>query len=83
MKSKRVSDKSQAILDALAKGRSCTQILADDPTLTFRDIFRAAAEAPENQRSRKWSRAMAEGWQQKAQSGWRPAGNEAMTKVTD
>ena len=55
MKSNRLSEKTHAILEALAEGRSCTQILVDDPTLTYRDIFRAAAEMPENQRRRKGS----------------------------
>ena len=83
MKSKKPSEKSHAILEALAKGHSCTQILADDPTLTYRDIFHAAAEMPENQRKRKGSRAIAEGWQNHAKSGWQPAKNEAVTKVRD
>jgi hypothetical protein len=83
MKSKRLSDKAQAILEALAKGRSCAQILAADPTLTYHYIFRAAAEVPENQHNRKWPRARREGWQGQAQSAWRRANNEALTKARD
>ena len=83
MKSRWLSDKSQAILEALAKGRSCDQILAADATLTYHDIFRAAAEVPENQRNRKWPRARREGWQNQAQSGWRRANNEVLTRARD
>ena len=83
MKSKKLGEKSHAILEALAKGHSCTQILAGDPTLTYHDIFHAAAEIPENQRNRKGSIAGAEGWQNLAKSPWQPAKNEAMTKARD
>jgi hypothetical protein len=37
--------KSRNILRAIADGHSCEQILADG-TVTFHDIFHAAAEAP-------------------------------------
>jgi len=83
VKSRRLSDKSQAIVEALAEGRSCDQILASDPTLTYHDIFRAAAEAPENQRNRQRSRAGREGWQTQVQSGWRRVKHEALTKTRD
>ena len=83
MKSNRLNEKSHAILEALAGGHSCEQILADDPTLTYHDIFRAAAEMPENQRHLGLSRATAEGWPNHAQSGWLPEKNEAMTKARD
>ena len=83
MKSNRLSDKSHAIVAALANGRSCEQILAADPTLTYHDIFRAAAEMPENQRILKLSIPAVEGWQHHAKSGWRTAKNAAMPKARD
>ena len=83
MKSRSLCDKSQAILEALAKGRSCEQILAADHTLTYHDIFRAAAELPENQRNRQWPRATREGWQHQAKSGWPGAKNAASMKARD
>jgi hypothetical protein len=46
MQQKHISDKSRLVLKALAKGRSCEQILAADPTLTSHDIFRALSESP-------------------------------------
>ncbi|HWW01474.1 MAG TPA: hypothetical protein VNZ64_17385 [Candidatus Acidoferrum sp.] len=46
MRWKKLSQKSRDILGAIAKGDSCKQILADDPTLTYHDIFHAAAESP-------------------------------------
>jgi hypothetical protein len=38
--------KSRAVLKAIAKGRSCEQILAANRTLTYHDIFHAISEAP-------------------------------------
>ena len=37
---------SRGILKAMAAGRSCEQILADDPKLTYHDIFHAASSPP-------------------------------------
>jgi hypothetical protein len=42
-----LSDKSQAILEAIAKGHSYEQILVQDLAWTYHDIFHAAAEALE------------------------------------
>ena len=42
-----LSQKSRAILEAVAEGHSHEQILAHNPDLTYKDIFRAAAEALE------------------------------------
>ena len=83
MKSGRLSNKSQAILEALAKGRSCEQILAADRTLTYHDIFRAAAEIPEAQLHWKWPRDRREGSQNQAKSGGRGAEHEALSKARD
>ena len=83
MKSGSLSDKSQAVLEALAQGRSCEQILAADRTLTYHDIFRAVAELPEIQRSRRWSKGEREGWQHPSQSGGQGAKIAAWTKVRD
>ena len=38
--------KLRGILEAIAAGRSCEQILAADSSLTYHDIFHAVAEAP-------------------------------------
>jgi uncharacterized protein (DUF433 family) len=46
MQEKRITHKSRAILKGIADGRSCEQILADDRTLTYHDIFHAVTEAP-------------------------------------
>ncbi len=83
MTSGKLGHKSQGILEALAKGRSCEQILAADPTLTYHDIFRAAAELPEGPGNRQWSRAEREGWQHSAKSARRSVEREALTKVRD
>ena len=40
-----LTDKSRAILEAIAQGHSYEQILAQDPAWTYHDIFRAAVEA--------------------------------------
>ena len=48
--------KLNGILDAIASGRSCEQILAGDRTLSYRDIFHAVAEAP----TTFWDKAPAE-----------------------
>lgn len=41
-----ISEKSRLVLKALAKGRSCEQILAANRTLTAHDVFRALSESP-------------------------------------
>ena len=46
METKEVRTKLNGILEALASGRSCEQILAADRTLSYHDIFHAVAEAP-------------------------------------
>jgi hypothetical protein len=43
----RASNKSRAILKAVAEGNSFAQILRRDRRLTYHDLFRAAAEAPD------------------------------------
>jgi hypothetical protein len=46
MRLNEVSEKSRAVLKALAKGRSYEQVLASDRTLTVHDLFRALSESP-------------------------------------
>jgi hypothetical protein len=46
MDAKELSAKLNGILDAIAAGRSCEQILAADGNLSYRDIFHAVTEAP-------------------------------------
>ena len=47
--------KLDGILEAIAAGRTCEEILAADRTLSYRDIFHAVAEAPTSY----WERACA------------------------
>ena len=46
MESNDTRRKLNGILEALASGRSCEQILSEDRTLSYHDIFHAVAEAP-------------------------------------
>jgi hypothetical protein len=46
MRLNEVSEKSRAVLKALAQGRSYQQVLAADRTLTAHDVFRALSELP-------------------------------------
>jgi DNA-binding NarL/FixJ family response regulator len=46
-----LSEKSRAILQAIAKGHTYEQILVQDLAWTYHDIFQAAAEALEGQRT--------------------------------
>jgi hypothetical protein len=46
MEPKQAGQKVNGILEAIAAGRTCEQILARDRTLTYHDIFHAVAEAP-------------------------------------
>jgi hypothetical protein len=42
----KIRPKLDGILEAIAAGRTCEQILSSDRTLSYRDIFHAIAEAP-------------------------------------
>jgi hypothetical protein len=53
MRLNEISEKSRAVLKALAKVRSYEQILAADRTLTAHDVFRALSESPTGFWSRK------------------------------
>ena len=57
MESNETRRKLNGILEALASGRSCEQILAEDLTLSYHDIFHAVAEAPTSY----WDRSAAGG----------------------
>jgi hypothetical protein len=46
MEANELSKKSHAIVEAIAAGHSCEQILAADRTLTYHDIFHAVTEIP-------------------------------------
>ena len=54
MEPKELRTKLNGILQAIADGHSCEQILAEDRTLSYRDIFHAVAEAPTSY----WDRAL-------------------------
>jgi hypothetical protein len=53
MRLNEISEKSRAVLKALAKGRSYEQIRTADRTLTAHDVFRALSESPTGFWSRK------------------------------
>jgi len=38
--------KSREILKELARGRTCEQVVANDTTVTYHDVFHAVSEAP-------------------------------------
>jgi hypothetical protein len=46
MRLNEISEKSRAVLKALAKVRSYEEVLAGDCTLTAHDVFRALSESP-------------------------------------
>jgi hypothetical protein len=46
MERKEMREKLNGILEAIAAGRTCEQILTADRTLCYHDIFHAVAEAP-------------------------------------
>ena len=56
MEQNELKAKLSGILEAIAAGRSCEQILASDHTLSYRHIFHAVAEAP----TTYWDKAPAE-----------------------
>jgi hypothetical protein len=55
MEPKEVRAKLNGILEAIAAGHTCEQILAADHSLSYHDIFHAVAEAPTSY----WDRASA------------------------
>lgn len=55
MESNDLQRKLNGILEAIASGRTCEQILATDRSLSYHDIFHAVAEAPTSY----WSKASA------------------------
>jgi hypothetical protein len=56
MEQKELRAKLNGILQAIAAGRSCEEILASDQSLSYRHIFHAVAEAP----TTFWDRSPAE-----------------------
>ncbi len=46
MEPKELREKLNGILQAIAAGRSCEEILAADRSLRYHDVFHAVAEAP-------------------------------------
>jgi hypothetical protein len=69
MTTKRSSNKTRAILKAIAEGNSIEQILGRYSTLNYHDIFRAAAQAPASHWRRKGARAATMGWLECAWAG--------------
>jgi hypothetical protein len=68
----KMDKKSQDILKAISAGTSCEQILADDGTLTYHDIFHALTEAPTNHWKKTSAKGTAEGLFGEASSGRPP-----------
>jgi hypothetical protein len=66
MKANGSSKKSRVILKAIAEGHSFEQILADNSTVNYHDIFRAAAQAPAHQWEQNPVRATTKRWPQRA-----------------
>jgi hypothetical protein len=56
MESNDLQRKLNGILEAIASGRTCEQILATDRSLSYHDIFHAVAEAPTSY----WNKASAQ-----------------------
>ena len=46
MEARELRAKLNGILEAIAAGKTCEQILEEDHALTYNDIFHAVAEAP-------------------------------------
>jgi hypothetical protein len=66
MESNELRTKLQGILEALADGHTCEEILAADRTLTYHDIFHAVADAPTSFWKSSKARAPGEAASQKA-----------------
>ena len=62
MTTKRSSNKTRAILKAIADGNSLEQILGRHSTLNYHDIFRAAAQAPARHWRHQGVRVTTPGW---------------------
>ena len=68
----KMKKKSNDILEAIDAGQSCEQILANDRTVTYHDIFHALTEAPTSH----WRKNLTES------TGRQPPGNTAFTRRT-
>jgi hypothetical protein len=58
--------KKSRILQALAAGQSCEQLLAHDRTLYYHDIFHAIAEAPTSYWRKNTPATLSPGWSDRA-----------------
>jgi hypothetical protein len=65
--------KKSRILKALVGGYSCEQILADERTLTYHDIFHAIAEAPTSYWRKNSAGTPSQTWSDDANSVRKPA----------
>lgn len=63
-----LSDKSRAILEAIAMGQSYEQILKQDASLRYPDISKAAAEAWISSTRRKLANRMTSEWHRSKRS---------------
>jgi hypothetical protein len=77
MEPKELREKLNGILDAIAAGRSCEQILAADRTLCYHDIFHAVAEAPTTHWDKPAARNKGKGSPQTTHSARTPAKQRA------
>jgi hypothetical protein len=77
MEPKPKRQKLSGILQAIAAGRSCEQILAEDQTLCYHDIFHAIAEAPTSYWEKVGARRSGEDVPPITDSGRTPANQRA------
>ena len=73
MESSAASQKSREILKAIAKGRSCEQILAGDRTLTYHDIFHSVSEVPTSHWKKRSASSVSKGWLSDTSAAGKPA----------
>ncbi len=59
-------DKSKLILKAIVAGQSCEQILGEDRSLTYHDVFLAAGENPASKGRRHPPAKLAKEWASEA-----------------
>jgi hypothetical protein len=77
MEPKPTRQKLNGILQAIAAGRSCEEILAEDRTLCYHDIFHAVAEAPTSYWHRMGASRAGKELPRKANSARTPASQRA------
>jgi len=77
METKEPRKKLNGILEAIASGQSCEQILRADRTLSYHDIFHAVAEAP----TTYWDKASLQSPGNRSRRGASPARTPARQRT--